>query len=118
MRPPIRRGYAYRVADKAIIFPDERDRTPKPVRYCVVVERDESTARGGTRVLVVPCTTQRDRLGPVDVLLTRGTPERCWALVEHIQPILRDDLIDMCEEVAEDELQLVVTNLMVLLSGY
>lgn len=51
MRPPIRRGYAYRVADKAIIFPEERGRTPKPVRYCVVVERDESTrfqtSRGG-----------------------------------------------------------------------
>lgn len=118
MKPPIRRGYAYRVADRAVVFPEQPNRLRRPTRYCVVVEVDRDPAGNHKRVLIVPCTTQREHVGPFDVSLSRGTPDRCWALVEHIQPILRDDLIDMCEQVPEDELQLIVTRLMVLIGGF
>jgi mRNA-degrading endonuclease toxin of MazEF toxin-antitoxin module len=89
---PIRQGWFCWVDDGVIAFPDDRERDPHATRGCVVVEGDASLARGGTRVLVVPTSSQTDRKDTYDVILPHPpAPTECVVLVEHVQPILRAD---------------------------
>src|SRR5207248_9113625 len=71
------------------------DRQPHDTRGCIIVEGNESLALRGKRVQIVPTSSQIDRKGRYDVLIPSpplpGGSEYV-ALVQHLQPILRDDL--------------------------
>lgn len=98
-----RQGQFWWVADAAIAFPEERDRDPHHTRGCIVIEGDESLARGGARVLVVPTSSQTDRKETYDVIVPHPPAPNyeCVALVEHVQPILRSDLTNLVCRLAD-----------------
>jgi PemK-like, MazF-like toxin of type II toxin-antitoxin system len=88
-------GQFHWVKDEVIVFPEDRDREPHESRGCIIVEGNESLARGGKRVQVVPTSSQTHRKDKYDVVIPSpplpGGAE-CLALVQHLQPILREDL--------------------------
>jgi mRNA-degrading endonuclease toxin of MazEF toxin-antitoxin module len=96
--PPLpRQGQFWWISDEAIAFPENRDRESHPTRGCIVIEGDESLARGGARVLVVPTSSQTDRKDVYDVVIPHPPAPNyeCVALVEHVQPVLRSDLTNL-----------------------
>jgi mRNA-degrading endonuclease toxin of MazEF toxin-antitoxin module len=88
-------GQFHWVKDEVIVFPEDRDREPHESRGCIIVEGNESLALGGKRVQVVPTSSQTHRKDKYDVVIPSpplpGGVE-CVALVQHLQPILREDL--------------------------
>jgi hypothetical protein len=91
----LKQGQFHWVRDDVIVFPEERGREPHDRRGCIIVEGDESLALGGKRVQIVPTSSQIDRKGRYDVLIPSPPLPgggAYVALVQHLQPILRDEL--------------------------
>lgn len=98
-----RQGQFWWVRDEAIAFPEHREREPHPTRGCIVVEGDESLARNGARILIVPTSSQTDRKEMYDVVIPHPPAPNyeCVALVEHVQPILRSELTNLVGRLAD-----------------
>ena len=103
-------GQVYQVFDEDVHFPetDEERKKSKGVhasRYAVVVQADDSLRDPAhARVLIVPTSESslakgvKPRYG---IKLSRGDgnlPSDCLALVDHIQPVLKVRLKNLCGE--------------------
>ena len=101
-RPTLEQGQMFWLKDQAIEFAEQRGRIPhESKRCCVVVEGTRSLARTESKkVLVVPTSSRIDLKGPYDVLLPSPPSPNVPVMVriEHVQPILRDDLADYVQK--------------------
>jgi hypothetical protein len=99
MPPVIRQGQFWWVNDEVVMFPEDRERSPHPSRGCVILEGNESLDRGGKRVQIIPTSSQTQYKEEYDVVISSpplpGGAEYI-ALVQHLQPILRSDLKNLC----------------------
>lgn len=95
---PLRQGQFWWVKDNVVVFPEEPDREPHTSRGCMIIEGDESLGYGGKRVQIIPTSSQTHLKDRYDVIIPSpplpGGAEYV-ALVQHLQPILREHLKDL-----------------------
>jgi mRNA-degrading endonuclease toxin of MazEF toxin-antitoxin module len=103
------------LSDRAIEFAEERGRIPHETRRCcVIVEGTPSLGRADSpKVLVVPTSSRVDLKGPFDVLIPHPPAPSTDVMVriEHVQPVLRDDLEDYVQRLKPDVVDEIMASL-------
>lgn len=116
MKPPLRKGGVYWVADNRLTLPPNDERTVKPKRPVIVVSGDETNENPDWPiVLVVPISTSPTLRTPFCLKLGAGVgnlPAKCWARVVAVQPLAKDDIQDFLGNIPSDMAAILDENLL------
>jgi mRNA-degrading endonuclease toxin of MazEF toxin-antitoxin module len=110
----MRQGQVWQISDEAVEFAQNRGRIPHETdRGCVIIEGNESLARGSPTVLIVPTSSQTHLKDTYDVLVPHppAPNQDCVALVEHPMTVLRSDLTFLVQPIGDEYLRQILFGL-------
>jgi mRNA-degrading endonuclease toxin of MazEF toxin-antitoxin module len=115
VRPPIRKGGVYWVADERLTLPPNDERTVKPKRPVIVVSGDETNENPDWPIIfVVPISTSPTLKTPFCLQLGAGVgnlPSKGWARVVAMQPLAKSDIQDFTGNIPSAMLAILEENL-------